>query len=417
MRNKTFYLSILILSFFSCKMDTNLKSDYLQSALSNKIDTLGGRYVDLNRFSGVVMAIKEDKLIYNNSFGLADYENNKPFTHNTTFKIGEISELVTANIIREMAENEELNLSDKVSKYLPEIEGDFTINDLLNHNTNFPSIQLIQEQNPELEYETIKFANLAAQSSDSESRSELNYNILGLIIEKISGDSFQKNVKIYSDNLGLENTYFQQSDSTLAIGYLFHNYRGNGLELQNAPVSNLKTAFSSKGLKSTASDVGKLLMENSADKVDIDGYLENDGFSYSVQNNLKNNTAVIVLSNRRHPVAKEISNSVIAILDNRDYKLPLSRKPVEIDKNLLKDYSGFYSLNENMNLEVLNENDSLFVIMGPNKIHLVPQSSNQFYMEQMDASMRFLRDSANFVNEAILLDGFLDGNRIKRLGK
>lgn len=70
-----------------------------------------------------------------------------------------------------------------------------------------------------------------------------------------------------------------------------------------------------------------------------------------------------------------------------------------------------------MNLEVLNENDSLFVMIGSNKIHLVPQSSNQFYMEQMDASMRFLRDSANSVNEAILLDGFLDGNRIKRVEK
>jgi hypothetical protein len=70
-----------------------------------------------------------------------------------------------------------------------------------------------------------------------------------------------------------------------------------------------------------------------------------------------------------------------------------------------------------MNFEVLNENDSLFVMMGPNKIHLIPQSENQFYMEQMDASMRFLRDTNNKVEEVVLLDGFLDGNKIKRTEK
>jgi len=57
------------------------------------------------------------------------------------------------------------------------------------------------------------------------------------------------------------------------------------------------------------------------------------------------------------------------------------------------------------------------LIMGPNKIHLIAQSSNQFYMEQMDASMKFVRDSNNEVNEAILLDGFLEGNKIKRVKK
>lgn len=414
--NKTFYISILILSIFSCKKDAELRSEKLQTAKTNKIDALGKRYLELNRFSGVILAIKENEIIYNNSFGLADYENNTPFISNTTFKIGEISELVTANIIQEMSKNNELKLSDAVSTYLPEIDGNFTINDLLYHNTNFPSIKVIQEQNPELEYATIKFANLAAQFSNTIRKSDLNYNILGILIEKISGKSFQENVERHSDKLGLENTYFQQPDSTLAVGYLFHNYRGNGLELQEAPVYNLNTTFSSRGLKSTPADVAKLLMENSADEIDIDGYVENDGFSYSIQNNPKTN-AVIVLSNRRHPVAKEISNSVIAILENRDFNLPLPRKPVNIDKNLLEDYSGLYSINESMNLEVLNENDSLFVMMGPNKVHLVAQSSNQFYMEQMDASIRFLRDSANTVNEAVLLDGFIYGNRIKRVEK
>ncbi|WP_338359721.1 hypothetical protein [Yeosuana marina] len=93
------------------------------------------------------------------------------------------------------------------------------------------------------------------------------------------------------------------------------------------------------------------------------------------------------------------------------------RKPFKIDKNLLKEYSGTYSLNQNINFDILNENDSLFVMLGPNKIHLIPQSNNQFYMEQGDASIRFIRDSTNLVNEVVLLNGFLDGDKASRIEK
>ncbi len=407
----------MILSFLSCKRETNSKSEYLERTKTDKIDSLVNRYLELNRFSGVILVTKEDTIIYSNSFGLADYENKVSFSNKTAFKIGEISELITANIIREMAKKDKFQLSDTISKYIPEIKSGLTITDLLNHKTNLPTIQLIQEQNPELKYSTVEYVNLAIQASRRSEKSDLDYNILGLLIEKINGRSFQKNIEDYSNDLGLENTYFQKSDSTLAVGYLSHNYQGNGLELQKSPVSNSEIKFSSNGLKSTANDLAKIISSNSKNILEIDGYLENDGFSYSIVNNPKTKIRIIALSNRRHPVAKEISKSVDAILENNEYRLPLARKQIDIDKKLLLEYSGNYSLNENMNLEVLNENDSLFVMMRPNKIHLIPQSTNQFYMEQMDASMRFLRDPNNIVNEVVLLNGFLEGNKIKRTEK
>ncbi len=417
MTNKIIYLSILILSFVSCKTETKSKSKVLEKPKSEKIDNLAIRYLELNRFSGVILITKGDTTIYNNEFGLADYENDKPFSNKTTFKIGEISELVTSNIIQKMAKNGKFQKSDMVSKYLPEIKSDFTINDLLNHKTNLQTLQTIQEQNPELEFSTIEYANLAIQSSDKSERSELNYNILGLLIEEISGKTFKENINNYSKELSLENTYFQKPDSSLAVGYLYHNYRGNGPELQKVPDSNSDITFSSNGLKSTANDLAKIINSNSKDILEIDGYLKNDGFSYSIVNNPKTKIAIIVLSNRRHPIAKEISTSITEILENKKYALPLARKQIDIDKKLLNDYSGIYSLNENMNIEVINENDSLFVMFGPNKIHLLPQSENQFYMEQTDGSMRFLRDTNNSVNEVVLLDGFLEGNTIKRVEK
>lgn len=394
MRNKILYIPILIISFISCKTETKPKSEIIETSKKEKIDSLGKRYLELNRFSGVILGTKEDTIIYNKNFGLADYENNVSFSNNTSFKIGKISDLVTANIVREMAKENKIQLSDSISKYIPEINSDLTINDLLNYKTN-----------------------LAYQSSDKSEESNLDNYSLELLIEKISGEKFQENIEKYSKDLRLENTNFQKKDSNLAVGYLYHNYQGNGLELQKSPISNSEDSLSGNGLKSTANDLTKIINSNSDNEIAIDGYLENDGFSYSITHNPKNKISIIVLSNRRHPVAKEISNSIVSILEDKEYRIPLARKPFDIDKELLKEYSGFYSLNEGMNLEVLNENDSLFVMMGPNKRHLIPQSENQFYMEQMDASMRFLRDANYKVEEVILLDGFLDGNKIKRTEK
>ncbi len=416
-KNQLFYLSIMMFSFISCKTEIKLKIEPLENSKIIAIDSLVNRYLELGRFSGAVLVLKENLTIYRNNFGLADYENAKSFTDKTAFKIGEITELFTANIIREFIKEGKLQVSDTISKYFPEIERDITIKNLLNHTDNLPSIKKIQEQNPELKYTTLEFAKLASQTKEISKNSDLGYNILGLLIEKISEVSFQRNIEKYSEILKLENTYFQKKDTCLAVGYLYHNFRAKGMELQKAPVSNLDITCSSKGLKSTINDLAKLLINSPNKEVQFKGYLQNDGFSYSILNDPSTKISLLILSNRRHPVATEISNSIQAILQNKEYRLPLARKPYDIDKSLLKNYAGNYSLNEDVNFEVINEKDSLYVLFGPNKIHLVAQSANQFYMEQGDASMRFLKDSTKLINEVVLLNGFLDGDKAKRIVK
>ncbi len=376
MMRKLIHLSIIILSFLSCKKEIETSTELLEKSKQNKIDSLGNCYFELNRFSGTILIAKSDEIIYNKSFGFADYENKVSFSNKTAFKVGEITELVTSNLINSLVSEGKLQLTDKVSKYLKEVQSNVTVNDILNKTNT----------------------------------SKLGYNTLGQLIEQVSGKSYQENIELYSKDLNLENMYFKAIDTSAAVGYLYHNSRGKGLELQRSPSIDLAKAYSSKGLKSTARDLVKIVSSNPKRLV-IHGYLENDGFSYSLVNNLKNKTLIIVLSNQRHPVAKEMTTSIGAILEGETYRLPLPRKPYIINTAILKDFSGYYAINEHSIIEVRNSNDSLFVLMGPNKVHLIPQSSNQFYMEQMDASMRFLRDSSKVVHRVVLLNGFMDGDQ------
>ena len=372
MIKKIIYITFFLITFLSCENKAQiLETDKLKV---NKIDSLANRYLELNRFSGQIIVAKNQTVIYNKSFGFADYEKKTPFSNKTAFKIGEISKIITENIILKLAENETIKLTDKVSKYLNAFESEYTINDLIIDNT------------------------------------DSNTNTLGKLIEKVSGKNYQYNIDEYGKTLKLENTFYNKENSPVAKGYLYNNYRGKGLELHESPTYNLNDVFSSQGIKSTGNDLVKIVESNPKD-INISGYLDNDGFSYSLTSGLKNNKLIIVLSNRKHPVAGEISNSINAILDNNNVTFPLLRQPYNINKNTLKNFTGSFSVNENINFKVVKSNDSLFVLMGPNKVHLVPQSNNQFYMNDMDASMRFLKDSTGIIKRVVLLNGFIDSDQ------
>jgi hypothetical protein len=268
------------------------------------IDSLMNRYLALGRFSGSVLIKKEGSTLYQQHFGLANYENKTPFTSESRFKVSK----------------------EALAK-------------------------------------------------------------AGVTIPLTTGST---------------------SDKHLATGYLFYNYRGQGMELEAQEIKQ----FDSLTVQLSTLELARVIESTHQVPIDLSGYLENDGFSYAASKQAAGKTTIIVLSNRRHPVAEEISNSLAATLKGTIYQLPLPRKPSAIDTKLHHDYTGHYSLNEQVKFEVLSLNDSLFVVLGPNKVALIPQSSNQFYMLERDAAMRFLRDTAGYVNRVVLLNGFIESDEI-----
>ena len=142
-----------------------------------------------------------------------------------------------------------------------------------------------------------------------------------------------------------------------------------------------------------------------------------DGFSWSLFKEPTNDMTIIVLSNRRHPISDELVSSICAIYANQDYELPLPREIAAINPEILKDYAGVYALGPNTKFEVIAKKDSLFVLMGTNKMSLIPQSENQFFLKDRDAAMKFVRDENQKVHQAILYDGFIQGNKVSKISE
>lgn len=428
MLQKTVYFIFVIAFLFSCK--SNIETKEIVSTPSEEttnydnqigqINDLANRYLDLGRFSGTILIAQNDSVIFNKSYGLADYVMVKEFTDNTAFKIGHLSELFTEAIIRDLIKQNLIQSNEKIATYIPQIKQDITVEELLNHKSKLQTITQIQEINPNKLYSTIEYINLSKSNNDddkdSKINSELDYNILGLVIEKITNKTFSEVLEQYAQKWNLESTYFHKTDTThLAIGYLFFNYRNQGLKITPSPKYQDSMAFSSRGIKSTAQDIFKFTQQFFNQNIDKEGFLMTDGFSYSLKKDDEKQQTILILSNRKHPVAREMSESIEKILNKEEYELPLPRQEIAINPSLLKEYEGTYAMNESMNLTFVTERDSLFVIMGENKVELKPQSENQFFMFESDASIRFERDSTNKVSKAILLDGFLEGNTILKV--
>lgn len=330
MKNQLLLL-ILILNLFACQEENTIDT------YKPQVDKLANRYEVLGRFSGTILIAKEKEIIFNQSYGFADYEKKIPFSDTTLFKIGQLTEFLT------------------------------------NHITN-----------------------------------QLN-------IEKEDSLAFQKVIEAFCLQNGLKHTFYQKENVAIANGYLFHNYRGQGLELQKSPSYKQEIGFDNYGLKSTALDLLKFAqsISKSDQTFQKSGYLSNDGFSYAFQKN--KDLIIIILSNRRHPVGEEMATIIQAIYKNESYELPLLRSPSAANTKLYPDYIGTYEVNPNFSFEVITRNDSLFTIMGGQQTHLIPQSEQQFYYEAFDAAIRFVRDSNQVVNKAFLYDGFLEGNEVQKI--
>ena len=216
----------------------------------------------------------------------------------------------------------------------------------------------------------------------------------------------KKATEAFIQKAGLEHTFLQTEVPQNAVTGYVHSIGPDGPKTE--PVAHGKELQ----LWTTAKDLRKLIAGVAKDSLIQDGYYESGGFNYAIRK--KGDLSVIVLSNRRHPAAGEMAKSIANLWQRLPYQLPLARKETKVSSALLQEYAGVYTLAPGANLEVLAENDSLFILMGPQKTYLKPQSENQFYMDNSEAAIRFEKDSTGKVASAVLLDGFLEGRSIPR---
>jgi CubicO group peptidase (beta-lactamase class C family) len=221
-------------------------------------------------FSGTILIAQQGKILLIKGYGLAEQETSTPNTPQTLFAIGSITKSFTAMAIMILKERRRLTLQDPICQYLPDCPAAWeliTLQQLLTHtsgiydlalNPDFQTIGTCQEHKPEELMALYKYHALDFPPGSQFHYSNSGYQLLGMVIEKVSGqryeDFVQENIL---DPLGMADTRNNPASHPLsnrATGYSQDSWTREKI---TAPCYDSSMFFADGGLYSTVGDLYK----------------------------------------------------------------------------------------------------------------------------------------------------------------
>jgi CubicO group peptidase (beta-lactamase class C family) len=204
----------------------NGQSTHPLHSINKKIDSIVSFFNNSSFPATTLGIIKNGRLIYNKGFGKEDLEKNIIPTSKSNFNLASNSKQFTAMCIMLLQEEGKLKRIDDIRKYLPEIpiyDKPITIEDLLHHTSGLrdylelyhltckPVFELSQKEILKLISDQ---KHLNFSPGEYHLYSNTNYFLLAIIIERVSGISFNKYIRenIFTP-LGMKHTYFSDEKS------------------------------------------------------------------------------------------------------------------------------------------------------------------------------------------------------------
>jgi len=249
----------------------------LQSSRVKSVDQYFESLAQNQQFNGNVLLADRGKVVYEKSFGLADFTNGRKNSAQSSFAIASITKTITATAILQLKETGKLRLSDPVANHLPTFPyPSVTIRHLLSHTSGMPTVDslffALIARHPDTVFTNrniipaclLTKAPLIFQPGTAFSYNNLNYNILALLVEKVSTLSFEVYLtKHIFKPAGMTHTtssnFYTSNDKHLSKRYrLKYLYSGSVEEPDTAAEFLIMRNFNFKGhgeLISTARDL------------------------------------------------------------------------------------------------------------------------------------------------------------------
>lgn len=215
----------------------NYRDVYLSKDKNMEIEEFINKNIESGKIPGLsVTVVMDDKTIYQNGFGYSDIDEEIVVDGGTLFELGSNSKAFTALGILYLQKEGYINIEDDVSKYIPWFKVKYkgnevaiTIEQLLYHTSGIPfkTIDSIPISNDDTALkETVEKLigiELDSKPGVNYQYATINYDVLGLIIEQVSGKSYESYIE---ENvlkpMGLSRTYLNKDEhviENLSKGY------------------------------------------------------------------------------------------------------------------------------------------------------------------------------------------------------
>ena len=184
-----------------------------------KLDQFFDRLDEKHKAMGSLTVAKDGNVLYTRAIGYSQINGaqRKPLTEASRFRIASITKTYTAVTILQLVEEGKLKLTDTLDKFFPQVPNarKITILQILSHRSGIPNVRrdqatwkpgapvtrdemlaLIVKGTPEFEPDT------------KNSYSNSGYFLLGLILEKLTGKSYDRALdERINSRIGLKDTY------------------------------------------------------------------------------------------------------------------------------------------------------------------------------------------------------------------
>ena len=245
------------------------------------------RAVGSGHFAGAVLIAKDGKPIFSQAYGLADREHKTPNTLKTRFRIGSMNKMFTAVATLQLVQAGKLELNDPLGKYLTDypnknVASKVTIHHLLTHTGGTGNIFGPDFDAHRLELHALQDyvklygkRDLQFEPGSQWDYSNYGFVLLGVIIEKVSGQSYYDYVRehIYVP-AGMTSTGSEPEDQAVSDRSVGYTKMDSGGQWKPNTDSLPYRATSAGGGYSTVEDLAHFAAALEANKLLNEHYTE-----------------------------------------------------------------------------------------------------------------------------------------------
>lgn len=238
--------------------------------LQQQVDEYLQPLLRTNNFSGVVLVTRGEEIVFQKGYGSASIEHRVPNSPATVFQIASVSKPFTSAAIMLLGDEGKLDVRAPLTAVLPDYPNGekLTIHHLLTHTSGIPNINDFPEYD-ELQRKPHSPAELVAyfkdkplefQPGERYSYSNSNYNLLALVIEKVSGLDYGAflQARVLAP-MGLANTGHHGS-AAMIVPNIASGYAPTGaVGLERAPYIDWSVKVGNGSLYSDAAGVARFL--------------------------------------------------------------------------------------------------------------------------------------------------------------
>jgi D-alanyl-D-alanine carboxypeptidase len=427
------------------------------------IDAVAASFYKEGVPGAAILVAEGDQVVLEKGYGLASLELGVPIAPDMVFRIGSVTKQFTAVAILMLEEQGKLRLDQKISEILPDYpkaQGEqVSIEQLLNHTggipnyTDDPEFWKFAKDKVEPARMLALFADkpLGFKPGEQWAYSNSGYFVLGLILEKVSGESYRDFVeKRLLAPAGMKASLYDDPEKLVprhATGY--QPMPGGGFA--PAPYIDMSGPYSAGALASTLGDLhrwnlalleGKLISRKSLEKAwsprPLAGGKKNDyGFGWGVgmfegQRMVSHGGGIpgfmsflIFLPERKMTVAV-LSNGAALSSEHAAQRVLMAAfgngegyKRITLPAESLAKLEGVYQIDATSKRVVKVEGDHLITIRdGGAAFTAYPIGENEFAYEHNNNRLRFELDGQGKVARMQLLTwGQAEGEPAERTGE